>query len=88
MMYFVDEYLDEHFADHPKKKKIRKMLRKEVEYMERELFYIDNFRLAQVGQKDQEEEYEQARRDGCCGSHEAQVRVAGYTFWVGCNYGH
>ena len=64
------------------------------------LEYADNFRSAEVGNREQLEAYLGAMRRGCCGSKDIVVSIAitygtgtntGKYYWehlLGCNYGH
>lgn len=49
---------------------------------------IDNTRFARVGNDVEEASYVAAVHDGCCGSYDTQVLIAGEQYLVGCNYGH
>jgi hypothetical protein len=51
---------------------------------------IDNRRLARLGEIEEEWEYEDARRNGCCGAADFRFEGApsGATYLYGFNYGH
>lgn len=52
--------------------------------------YVDNERIAEVGNEGDELEYQQALERGCCGFSDTIVthRKSGRKFRVGYNYGH
>jgi hypothetical protein len=51
---------------------------------------VDNFRIAEVGNREEEEKYNKAYAKGCCGEidkevvHQPTTRI----FKIGLNYGH
>lgn len=51
---------------------------------------VDNARLMRVGVNDEENLYNEAVCDGCCGSHSVEFgpSPAGHTYLYGFNYGH
>lgn len=50
---------------------------------------MDNVRVALVGDKEQEERYDQAEAGGCCGSFDiVHTCKSGREYRIGCNYGH
>lgn len=49
---------------------------------------VDNHRLAWVGDEASEAAYEAAQAQGCCGSADYLVTIAGRQARIGCNYGH
>jgi len=51
--------------------------------------YTDNYRMADIGEPDQLEAYEEARLSGCCGEGEFQrTGPDGKTYMLGFNWGH
>jgi len=50
--------------------------------------YTDNYRFAYKGDANAVAAYEAARMDGCCGSADYTITVAGRVAFIGCNYGH
>lgn len=51
--------------------------------------YSDNFRVATVGNAEEEAAYEEAERNGCCGSVNIELQTEdGAAFLYGFNYGH
>ena len=52
--------------------------------------YVDNVRVAEVGNKKQEREYKKKAQQGCCGFTDKEVthEPTGRTFKIGCNWGH
>lgn len=49
----------------------------------------DNTRIATVGNRDEEIEYDKASQSGCCGSVDVELVTAdGVKFLYGFNYGH
>jgi hypothetical protein len=52
--------------------------------------YMDNVRLALVGDSELEQHYERIRDDGCCGScdHRFGPSPSGRFYMYGFNYGH
>lgn len=50
--------------------------------------YIDNCRFAFVDDMEACAEYEEAVSNGCCGSADYDIMVAGQRAMVGCNFGH
>ncbi len=55
---------------------------------EHDLECADNFRAYRVADNYSKDEYEQAEREGCCGSFEDTVNIDSEEWVVGCNYGH
>lgn len=55
-----------------------------------ELEYCNNYRIALVGNREEEEAYDEALAAGCCGYMDRVVTdpVTGYRFKIGCNFGH
>ena len=55
-----------------------------------ELDYVDNYRVAEVGDSAEEAEYERIRDEGCCGSVNQVYThpTTGKQILVGCNWGH
>lgn len=49
---------------------------------------MDNFRIAEVGNAEQEAEYERLRSSGCCGSVDATFDFDDKKYMIGFNYGH
>lgn len=49
---------------------------------------IDNHRFAYLDDEDGVAAYEDRRREGCCGSRDVEVVIAGRAAIIGCNYGH
>ena len=49
---------------------------------------MDNFRIAEVGNKEQEVAYEKQRAAGCCGSIDAVFDFDDKKYRIGFNYGH
>jgi hypothetical protein len=49
---------------------------------------IDNERFAFLDDAAAVAAYETAKEQGCCGSWDEEVTVAGRAAWIGCNYGH
>lgn len=49
---------------------------------------IDNYRFAFVDDNEACCEYERKAAEGCCGSADYDIMVAGRRAIVGCNYGH
>jgi hypothetical protein len=54
------------------------------------LEYSDNFRVSEVGDKDQERLYRQISQNGCCCSEDIVVEhpVSRQKYMIGCNWGH
>lgn len=51
--------------------------------------YIDNLRWAALGDVEQMRKYNDAKDDGCCGFFDGEVTAPdGFTYAVGCNFGH
>lgn len=50
--------------------------------------YADNFRIAEVGNVEEEEAYDRAAERGCCGFFDTQKSFWGVLFRLGFNYGH
>ena len=51
--------------------------------------HADNFRYARVGNREEEDLYEKAARQGCCGSDDATVTARdGQVIRIGWNFGH
>lgn len=48
----------------------------------------DNFRFAYIDDEDAMFHYQNQVDDGCCGSCDVDVLVAGKVAKIGCNYGH
>lgn len=48
----------------------------------------DNYRFAYQDDADAMAAYDKACDDGCCGSVDLEIAVAGRAAWIGCNYGH
>ena len=48
----------------------------------------DNLRIAEANNPADMYHYEEARKQGCCGFHDATITTKGRTFMVGFNYGH
>lgn len=71
---------------------VRAWLRERVEAMwaDHEDDCADNGRMCEVGNKEEEQRYEKAYNDGCCGYDDSLIiHVAtGRRFKLGCNYGH
>lgn len=55
-----------------------------------DLYYIDNERVAEVGNEEGERAYKEKVKAGCCGFYDREVthEPSGRTFKIGCNYGH
>ena len=51
-------------------------------------YYEDNFRVAEVGNKEQEEIYEKQFKGGCCGFVDVVKDFKGKKYKLGFNYGH
>jgi hypothetical protein len=51
---------------------------------------VDNIRLALVGDKGSEAQYDERAREGCCGSHSMEFGPSpkGHFYAYGFNYGH
>lgn len=49
---------------------------------------VDNFRFAFEDDSAAMAEYETARENGCCGSTDRTIMIAGRLAAIGCNYGH
>lgn len=50
--------------------------------------YCDNFRVAKVGDDEQEKAYDEARANGCCGYCDVTRNYKGEPYRLGFNYGH
>ena len=51
--------------------------------------YADNTRYAILGNQEQEQAYEDIRKEGCCGSCDVEIQLPdGSTLLFGFNYGH
>lgn len=51
--------------------------------------FADNFRIATVGNTEEEQAYEEAQADGCCGFFDTVFTLPdGTQFKWGFNYGH
>ena len=52
--------------------------------------YVDNVRVARVGDKAEEEAYEDQKQHGCCGYYDDEVGPSpgGHQYRWGFNYGH
>ena len=52
--------------------------------------YVDNFRLARKNNADEMKRYKAARENGCCGSHDAEIKLPWpiSNLLFGFNYGH
>lgn len=53
-----------------------------------QLEYSDNFRFCQVGDIEQEVEYDRRYKKGCCGFEDKVVEFNKIKYKIGCNYGH
>lgn len=54
-----------------------------------DLEYMDNLRIARIGDKAQEAAYFDARDQGCCGSVDTiKMCSSARQYRIGCNYGH
>ena len=51
---------------------------------------VDNVRLARVGDTNDEEQYDESKREGCCGFEDVTFGPSpgGHTYNFGFNYGH
>lgn len=49
---------------------------------------VDNHRIAQVDNLLDVANYEQQRRQGCCGFFDTEVIIRNELYKIGCNYGH
>ena len=49
---------------------------------------MDNVRFCYTDDDQDCMAYEEQREDGCCGSFDADIIVAGRPASIGCNYGH
>lgn len=60
------------------------------EIVEKEgLEYDDNYRVAKVGEVEQEETYFRIQQNGCCGFCDVQLKGPdGEIYLIGFNYGH
>jgi hypothetical protein len=50
--------------------------------------FTDNTRFAYQDEPSSIALYEQIRQNGCCGSFDCNIVVAGRPAQIGCNYGH
>lgn len=50
--------------------------------------YTDNIRFAFCDDPTAMEEYDEAKRNGCCGFFDKDIFVDGREAVIGCNYGH
>jgi hypothetical protein len=50
--------------------------------------YQDNFRIARVGNVEEEKEYIRIANRGCCGSCDEIVEIDNIKYRIGFNYGH
>jgi len=52
--------------------------------------YYDNLRVAEVGNKDEEDMYKQLKNNGCCGFEDRVVKcpINGKEYKLGMNFGH
>lgn len=57
-------------------------------FNDNEFEYADNLRIAEVGNCVEMNEYEEKRRRGCCGFHDAVIHTKNRVFMVGFNFGH
>ena len=56
---------------------------------ENDFDYVDNIRVATIGNTDEESVYNEAVANGCCGFHDTILTDAnGVEFKFGFNYGH
>jgi hypothetical protein len=67
--------------------------RKELSLMfsdwEHDFEYMDNRRIALVGNKEQEDFYNLCKERGCCGQYDTlKMCSSARQYRVGCNYGH
>lgn len=53
-----------------------------------EFEYQDNHRYAILGNAQQEADYDELERGGCCGSVNTEIKVVDVTILYGFNYGH
>lgn len=60
----------------------------EIEYMKDRFDFMDNYRVAEVGDDQEEGEFGQLAYSGCCGSYEDVVEYNGKKIRIGFNYGH
>lgn len=49
---------------------------------------VDNFRIGYKDDPASMTAYDAAQDNGCCGSTDHEVEIAGRPAWVGCNFGH
>lgn len=62
-----------------------------LEYIrDNDLENADNFRLAHVGDRREEDTYAKDKENGCCGMFDTEVFYRRTAKWIriGCNYGH
>jgi len=50
--------------------------------------YVDNYRVCQIGNSQEENDYTKRYERGCCGERDWEVEVLGVKYKLGFNYGH
>lgn len=50
--------------------------------------YNNLYRICEVGDKEQEKEYDNIYKSGCCGFFEQLIKIDKKTYKIGFNYGH
>lgn len=83
-------YLEAHRFDWKKvyPKEVVEILEYVFSKMARDYDYMDNFRVAKVGNRQHYHHYRKAKERGCCGSHDEIITTPWGQFHIGFNYGH
>ena len=70
------------------RKKIFQIIDAFINKNEFEYDCADNYRYAEIGNKDEEETFKIICENGCCGSYESEIEFENKIYKIGFNYGH
>lgn len=85
-----EAYLDKHRFDWEKvyPAGLVELVRRVFSAQSHDHDYMDNFRVAKVGNRQHLRRYRQAKDSGCCGSFDQVITTPYGQFHIGFNYGH